>query len=433
MAVLGFLLAIASVADLAGFHGATTKSMVTGFSSSSSSLPLRRRCSVLQDLNNGFASAPDRTTIGMQRQIGTRRIPPINPSRRRGLERGGRKYKSSSCIVLQAASASTSSKDSASDTSSSATGSALTRFWVRLMTGESRTSSPLLKKPKWLRPSSKLYNVLPTWLFHLRPSVQLLVTIVLYLFHTAYLSQASVVLPFQLFPNDRGNFQSIGLDTLAGMGTLAFYQYLRRQPTNFFDMEVKKSSLTTEPVVPVIPNNSTTVYSNNTATTTKANATIIATTRTTTTSITASYLPDLWTAPHPKNMPWKSVWKSSYSRFSSLLSLVALTRAYFFTGRFSLFWEDKLYEMAIHLKWMTVPMHRSLTVLLGHLSWIAIGALILRLIPRPQPFFQEPVSQWFTSNYRGNKHQNQVAGAETATLSEEKMTPEQLLEYSSQQ
>ena len=222
-------------------------------------------------------------------------------------------------------------------------------------------------------------------------------------------------------------------DSLAGMGTLAFYQYLRRQPTNFFDMEVKKSSLTTEPVVPVIPNNSTTVYSNNTATTTKANATIIATTRTTTTSITASYLPDLWTAPHPKNMPWKSVWKSSYSRFSSLLSLVALTRAYFFTGRFSLFWEDKLYEMAIHLKWMTVPMHRSLTVLLGHLSWIAIGALILRLIPRPQPFFQEPVSQWFTSNYRGNKHQNQVAGAETATLSEEKMTPEQLLEYSSQQ
>ena len=207
MAVLGFLLAIASVADLAGFHGAT------GFSSSS--LPPRRRCSVLQDWNNGFASAPDRTTIGMQRQrqIGTRRIPPINPCRRRGLERGGRKYKSNSSIVLQAASASTSSKDSASDTSSSATGSALTRFWVRLMTGESRTSSPLLKKPRWLRPSSKLYNVLPTWLFHLRPSVQLLVTIVLYLFHTAYLSQASVVLPFQLFPNDRGNFQSIGLDT----------------------------------------------------------------------------------------------------------------------------------------------------------------------------------------------------------------------------
>ena len=223
-------------------------------------------------------------------------------------------------------------------------------------------------------------------------------------------------------------------NSLAGMGTLAFYQYLRRQPTNFFDLEVKKSSRTTEPVVPDITTNSTTVYSNNTAMTegnANHNATIIATTRTTTTSITASYLPDLWTAPHPKNMPWKSVWKSSYSRFSSLLSLVALTRAYFFTGRFSLFWEDKLYEMAIHLKWMTVPMHRSLSVLLGHLSWIAMGGLILRLIPRPQPFFQEPVSQWFTSNYRGNK--NQVASTEMATSAEEKMTPEQLLEYSSQQ
>jgi membrane protease YdiL (CAAX protease family) len=213
-------------------------------------------------------------------------------------------------------------------------------------------------------------------------------------------------------------------DSLAGMGTLAFYQYLRRQPTNFFDLEVKKSSRTTESVVPAT--NSTTVYSTNAN---EANATIIATTRTTTTSITASYLPDLWAAPHPKNMPWKNVWKSSYSRFSSLLSLMALTRAYFFTGRFSLFWEDKLYEMAIHWKWMTVPMHRSLSVLLGHLSWIAIGGLILQLIPRPQPFFQEPVSQWFTSSYRGN----QVASAEKATSGEETLTPEQLLEYSSQQ
>ena len=219
MAVLGFLLAIAIV-DLAEFHGATTTrtrtTMVAGFSSDSS-LSLsssRRRCSVSQDRNNAFSSAPDRTTIGMQRKLGTRRIPPTVPSRTQISEQGERSRGSSriSSIVLQAASASASSKDSASD-SSSGTGSALTRFWVRLMTGESRTSSPLLKKPKWLRPSSKVYKVLPTWLFHLRPSVQLMVTIFLYLFHTAYLSQASIVLPFQLFPNDRGNFQSIGLDT----------------------------------------------------------------------------------------------------------------------------------------------------------------------------------------------------------------------------
>lgn len=208
LAVLGFLLAIVIV-DLAGFRGATT--MVTGFSSSSLSHQ-RRRCSLLKYWNDGFASTADRTTIGMQRKLGTRRIRSIIPSRTRGLGQGGRKHGSS--IVVQAASSSSStsasSKNTASD--SSATGSALKRFWVRLMTGET-PSSLLLRKPKWLRQSSKLYRVLPTWIFHLRPSVQLLVTIVLYLFHTTYLSQASIILPFQLFPNDRGNFQSIGLDT----------------------------------------------------------------------------------------------------------------------------------------------------------------------------------------------------------------------------
>lgn len=81
---------------------------------------------------------------------------------------------------------------------------------VRLLTGEK--ASPRLQKPKWLEQSSKL-SALPTWLFHLRPSVQLMVTIFLYLFHTTVLTQNSIVLPIQLFPNDRGNFQSIGLDT----------------------------------------------------------------------------------------------------------------------------------------------------------------------------------------------------------------------------
>ena len=81
---------------------------------------------------------------------------------------------------------------------------------VRLLTGEK--ASPRLQKPKWLEKSSKL-SALPTWLFHLRPSVQMLVTAFLYLFHTTVLTQNSIILPIQIFPNDRGNFQSIGLDT----------------------------------------------------------------------------------------------------------------------------------------------------------------------------------------------------------------------------
>jgi len=187
------------------------------------------------------------------------------------------------------------------------------------------------------------------------------------------------------------------------MGTLGFYQYLRRQPSNFFNLEVKEfaANITSTPL----------------------DATNATATPTTTRSIRASYLPDLVSTPHPRNMPWKNVWTSKYSRFSSVLSLVALARAYFFTGRFSLFWEDKLYEAATHLPWMTVPMHRSLSVLLGHLSWIAIGALILRLVPRPQPFFQDKTaSKWFSSGYRRIPSSRSGSGNNRTDI-----TPSQLL------
>lgn len=57
------------------------------------------------------------------------------------------------------------------------------------------------------------------------------------------------------------------------------------------------------------------------------------------------------------------------------------------TGRFSIFWEDFLYGAAGAGFPMTIPMHRSLVVLAGHLTWIVVGGLILGLVPRPQPFF----------------------------------------------
>jgi len=410
LAVIGLVVAMA-IADFVSMSKVPKSSIfdarnvVLGLSMPSQS----RRPSALRDWNQNFPPSANHAHTGM------RRIPQ----------------------TILSATASSSSEGISKDSTTTAPGSKLKGFLVRLLTGE-RASSARLQKPKWIEESSKL-SVLPTWLFHLRPSVQLMVTIFLYLFHTTVLTQNSIVLPIQLFPNDRGNFQTIGLDTLAGMGTLALYQYLRSQPQSFFDLELKKSSTTqsTEPIT-----NSTTVYSNITGidfANAPANATITTTTRTKTTSIiSASYFPDLFSAPHPNNMPWKSVWKSNYSRFSSILTLIALTRAYFFTGRFSLFWEDKLYEVAVHCSWMTVPMHRSLSVLLGHLSWIAMGATILRLIPRPQPFFQEPLSQWFTSKYRENSDTTETTPVAAATNSsvpfvEEKFTPKQLMDYSSQQ
>eukprot|EP00751_Fragilariopsis_kerguelensis_P013309 CAMPEP_0170758394 /NCGR_PEP_ID=MMETSP0733-20121128/287_1 /TAXON_ID=186038 /ORGANISM="Fragilariopsis kerguelensis, Strain L26-C5" /LENGTH=224 /DNA_ID=CAMNT_0011097653 /DNA_START=1220 /DNA_END=1891 /DNA_ORIENTATION=- len=82
---------------------------------------------------------------------------------------------------------------------------------------------------------------------------------------------------------------------------------------------------------------------------------------------------------------------------------------YFYTKYISLFWEDTLYQFARHVEWMTVSMHHSLTVLLGHTSWIVIGSIILYVLPRPQPFFnnnqQQQRSMWFTSYYQRSSTQ----------------------------
>lgn len=85
---------------------------------------------------------------------------------------------------------------------------------------------------------------------------------------------------------------------------------------------------------------------------------------------------------------WKSAdWKWIRFRASTLLTLVALIKAYFSTGNFSLFWEDMLFTMSAAGWPLTVPLSRSLQVLLGHLSWVAIGSLLLWALPRPPPFF----------------------------------------------
>ena len=157
-----------------------TRKVAFGFSSSSHQ---ERRSSLLLQ--------------GVSRKIPQEGVPNKN----------SRSSSSGTIVVLQAVSSSSSSSDGKHNP-----------FLVRLLTGEKK-SSARLRRPKWLQDdddeSSKLSlsSFLPTWLFHLRPSVQLLATIILYLFHTAVLTQTSLVLPIQLFPNDRGNFQSIGLDT----------------------------------------------------------------------------------------------------------------------------------------------------------------------------------------------------------------------------
>ena len=77
-------------------------------------------------------------------------------------------------------------------------------------------------RPAWALPW------MPTWLITLRPRTQFLVGLCLYIFHLRILTQHGIAFPFQLIPNDEGWFQSIGLDSLAGMLAFCGLVWLRR-------------------------------------------------------------------------------------------------------------------------------------------------------------------------------------------------------------
>ena len=113
-------------------------------------------------------------------------------------------------------------------------------------------------------------------------------------------------------------------------------------------------------------------------------------------SSVSSSLPVLLETPEKADTPWRNIFLSKYARVSSFLAICALFQAYFWTGRLSLWWEDTFYYLANFYP-ITVPMHRSLCVLFGHLSWIAMGATVLRLLPRPQNFFRD---MWYTQKFR---------------------------------
>lgn len=184
--------------------------------------------------------------------------------------------------------------------------------------------------PEWPRPW------MPSWLLSLRPRNQLLLAILFYVFHLQVLTQRALPFPFQLIPNDQGRFQSIGLDSLAGIIALCSYLWIRRSK------------------IPPVPS--------------------------------------ILSKPTKKNAPWRFSPQKKGSirpgpRSTGLFCFILLVQAYFLTGRFAIFWEDVFYAAAGLGFPLTIAMHRSLCVLFGHLTWVAVGALILRIVPRPQPFF----------------------------------------------
>ena len=88
--------------------------------------------------------------------------------------------------------------------------------------------------------------------------------------------------------------------------------------------------------------------------------------------------------------------KQLLARGTSTVACMLLVKTYFFTGRFSFFWEDTLYAMAGVGFPLTVAMHRSLCVLLGHLTWVAAGSAILRAVVRPKFFGRG--KKWYRQN-----------------------------------
>jgi len=198
---------------------------------------------------------------------------------------------------------------------------------------------------------------------HLPPFIQLMIVLVCYIIHLYIFTQNSLVFPIQIIPNNRGWFQSIGYDSLAGIFSLIIYFYLSFVSRQQFS----SSTLLTD-----AKNQS------------------------------SAALPPLFEDPSYESLPWTvSMYRlkahfhpnnlnatlAAHGAFLShelervFLSVrrtaLFLFIAYRWTGRFAQICESFLYRLAGIGVPMTIAMHRSLVVLLSHLTWVLIGTLIL--------------------------------------------------------
>ena len=193
-------------------------------------------------------------------------------------------------------------------------------------------------RPAWALPW------MPTWLVALRPRTQFLVGLILYVFHLKVLTQHHLVFPFQLVPNDEGWFQSLGLDSLAGMLSFGGLVWLRKASVAHVASSAGAAGGAVEAVPPI------------------------------------------WTAPTEAASPWRLRSKKqptqekrtedltrdanetldpqAHPRPSAVVAFLLLLVGYFSTGRLSLLFENLLYYAAGCGMPLTVPMV-GLVVVLG--------------------------------------------------------------------
>mmetsp|Transcript_10169 Transcript_10169/g.13440 ORF Transcript_10169/g.13440 Transcript_10169/m.13440 type:complete len:441 (+) Transcript_10169:67-1389(+) len=210
-------------------------------------------------------------------------------------------------------------------------------------------SSPERRKSKILRRLADVQN----------PAAQVCVVLAFYTLHLTQLTQRQVVFPVQLIPNEMCHFTGLGLDSLAGIISIAIYRFIRLHRNKHRSDKVEA-------------------------------------------------LPPILSSPKLDETPWRLPTGNVRNRLTGLLAAFLLVQTYFVTGRFSLFWEDMLYNMSAMGFPITSPMFRSLVVLLGHLTWLTAGTLILRWLPRPPKFFGDTNSEvepsdklrWFRSSFK---------------------------------
>ncbi|CAM9423035.1 unnamed protein product [Chrysoparadoxa australica] len=192
-------------------------------------------------------------------------------------------------------------------------------------------------RPKWAP------DGVPTWVVNMHPGTQLCITLVLYMFHMLCLSKAGIALPVQLLPNNHGLLQSIGLDSLAGFVVLGVGAWLKGKSSPAASLEGGEA---------------------------KGQGCV----------------------QQARLAPWNLEEESSGIRSKMVPLCLALGIAYLCSGWASLMWEFLLYFVASKGVPLTIAMHRSLQVLLGHMMWVAMGTKILG--SQLKPFFNLKKGKW---------------------------------------
>ncbi len=222
----------------------------------------------------------------------------------------------------------------------------------------------------------------------LPPLVQLILLISTYIMHLLVLTQHSIIFPIQIIPNDKGWFQSIGLDSVAGIISFISIGLLRKRQLNKKGENVTIPSLFSgvydyQIVEKLSKSKSKQIKNRNDDDTNSKSVG----------SEGGQYPIHMKVKQRPTSpiSPWKfplTVQNNAPSaRVTSIVALTLLVSAYFLTGRLASMVELYLYALAGLGVPLTIAMHRSLVVLGGHLAWVAIGSGILGVVLRPQPFF----------------------------------------------